>query len=393
MAYLCGFLALMIVAACAYLALGWITVWRFQKGCASAAKVDGCSRETDKAVQDCYASLWPRVTQLKPIHKVDAELTAHLRSFVCQDYPGMQRVVLASSGPLPGFDAKAVEGAEQSVPVCWSQGTLAGTNRKIAAAAVAAEGMSDDYVVLSDADMHASPDLLRRVIQPFSDDKVGMVTCLYIVRRAKKWGDIWEGINVADFAASVLVARQVEGISFGLGAVMAMRRQVLDDLGGLAAFKDYLADDFQLGHQIFKRGYKVVLADTVVEDVAEGATFAEYFRHQLRWMRTYRVSRPGGYFAYVVTQGMFWSLLLLLASRFAWWSWAVIAAWMAVRALWCISVWKRLGGERLARYGLLAGFKDIIYVVLWLLSFFSTTVVWGDRRYKVSKDGKMNEIK
>ena len=392
MFYLYAALALMIVAACAYHVLGWITVWRFQRGCAAAKDSAGAAAETGQAVRACYKSLWPCVAQLKPIHRADEALQAHLRSFVCQDYPGTQQIILASSQSIEGIELRKLA-ADTDVKVSWSQEALQGANRKIAAAAKAAEGVQDDYIVLSDADMHASPDLLRRVIQPFSDDKVGMVTCLYIVRRAEKWGDIWEGINVADFAASVLVARQVEGISFGLGAVMAMRRSILDELGGLAAFKDYLADDYQLGHQIFKRGYKVVLADTVVEDVAEGATFAEYFSHQLRWMRTYRVSRPGGYFAYIVTQGMFWAVLLLLASQFAWWAWAVAALWIVLRAFWCTSVWKRLGGERLARYGFLAGFKDIIYMVLWLLSFFSTSVVWGGRRYKVAKDGTMSEVK
>ncbi|MDO5295180.1 MAG: glycosyltransferase [bacterium] len=392
MTYLCAALVLMVAAACAYLALGWITVWRFQKGCAKVGSSGEDIAETSQAVQECYNSLWPSVTQLKPIHKASDSLAAQLRSFVCQDYPGKQRIVLASSGPVEGINPEHI-GLGTSVPVVWSQESLEGANRKIAAVARAAERIEGDYIVLSDADMYASPDLLRRVIQPFADDKVGMVTCLYIVRRAKSWGDIWEGINVADFSASVLVARQVEGITFGLGAVMAMRRQIVEELGGFAAFKDYLADDYQLGHQIYQRGYKIVLADTVIEDVAEGATFAEYFRHQLRWMRTYRVSRPGGFFAYIVTQGMFWALLLLPASQFAWWSWAILLGWMLIRACWCISVWKRLGGERLARYGFLAGIKDIFYAVLWLLSFFSSKVVWGEKRYKVGKDGKMKEVK
>ncbi|MBQ7567634.1 glycosyltransferase [bacterium] len=396
MVYLCGLLALMVLVACAYHVLGWLTVWRFQKGCELADADSYDISDSHQSVKDCYASLWPAVTQIKPIHRDDDELHELIKSFACQDYPGPQQIVLASSGPLPGLDLSRISlGSEAEL--AWSQGALPGSNRKIAAVASAdadEETKRDyDYVVLSDADMQASPDLLRHLMQPFADDKVGMVTCLYIVRRAKSWGDVWEGINVADFSASVLVARQVEGISFGLGAVMAMRRSVLEEIGGFAAFKDYLADDYQLGNQMFKRGYKVVLADKVVEDVPEGASFLEYFRHQLRWMRTYRVSRPGGYFAYIVTQGMFWALLLLIASQFAWWAWAVLLAWVLMRSWWCTSVWWRLGGERMARYGLLAGFKDVIYVVLWLMSFFSTKVVWGDKRYKVGKDGKMTEIK
>ena len=391
MVYVCGVLALMVAVSCIYLILGWMTVCRFQKSClqtrSAAEAEENCCSLPDESEVGC----WPAVTQIKPLHRVDDGVVSCICTFVSQDYPGDQKVILASSSPLEGIDLDSLQ-AGSRVQISWCQEALEGTNRKIAAVAKAAETVTDDYVVLSDADMIASPDLLRGVMQPFAEDKVGMVTCLYIVRQARTWGDAFEGINAADFAASVLVARQVEGISFGLGAVMAMRRSVLEDLGGFPAFKDYLADDYQLGNQIHKKGYKVVLADTVVEDVTDGSSFAQYFLHQLRWMRTYRVNRPGGYFAYIVTQGMFWALLLVLASGAAWWSWVVLAAWMLVRACWCTSVWRRLTGGRASRFGLLAGFKDIIYVVLWLMTFCSTTVVWNGERFKVGKDGKMVKV-
>ena len=374
----------MVAVSCFYLILGWVMVWRFQGACKRTGFEESEGSTTEMA-------LWPSLVQFKPIHRIDEATLDCLRSFVHQDYPGRQRVVLASSRDIPELDPAALH-APSNVEVIWNKGTLEGTNRKIAAVAAAAQNVSEDYVILSDADMVASPDLLRQVMQPFAQEKVGMVTCLYIVRRANSWGDVWEGINVADFAASVLVARQVEGITFGLGAVMAMRRSVLDDLGGLAAFKDYLADDYQLGNQIFRRGYKVVLANTVVEDVADGATFWQYFMHQLRWMRTYRCNRPGGYFAFIVTQGMFWALLLALCSGGAWWSWVVVLAWMLLRALWSCDTWRRLSGKHAARYGLLAGIKDLIYVALWLLAFCGNTVEWGGERFRVGRDGKMVKV-
>ena len=138
----------MVLIACCYLVLGWLTVWRFQKGCLLAADSESHSGEAGQAVRNCYRSLWPQVTQLKPIHKADASLTSHLRSFVCQDYPGRQRVILASSGFVEGIDLAEITGDAKGT-VTWSQGALEGTNRKISAAAVAAEGVSDVSIVLS----------------------------------------------------------------------------------------------------------------------------------------------------------------------------------------------------------------------------------------------------
>lgn len=374
-----------------YLMLGWIVVYRFQRGCERVSTQKFSPGELGPALQECYASMWPSVAQIKPFHRDEASVYSYIKTFVHQDYPGKQRVILSSAEDMPGLDVDSLRG-NSNISVSWSKGSLDGANRKISSVAVATEGIEEDYIVISDADMIASPDLLRRAIQPFACDEVGMVTFLYIVRHTKSWGDIWEGINVADFAVSVLVARQVEGISFGLGAVMAIRRSVLEELGGLKAFKDYLADDYQLGNQIFKRGYKVLLADSVVENATDGSSFKEYFIHQLRWMRTYRCSRPGGFFAYIVTQGLFWTLLLVIASQSSWWSWAIVSLWALVRAWWCSSVWLRLKGGNSARYGVLAVFKDIIYLVLWVSALFGSNVIWSGEKFKIGTDGKMVKV-
>src|SRR5690606_32630701 len=189
-------------------------------------------------------------------------------------------------------------------------------------------------------------DFLRRVAAPFEDPEVGVVTCLYAVRRARDPGGLLEGLSVNDFGASVLVARQVEGLSFALGATMAIRREALEAMGGLAALRDYLADDYQLGNRAHADGWKVVLAPAVVEDVLGPTPFSEYFAHRLRWMRTYRISRPGGHAAFLVTQGTPWALAFLAATGFAPWGWGAVAGWTLLRVATCWSTWWTLSRSR-----------------------------------------------
>ena len=65
----------------------------------------------------------------------------------------------------------------------------------------------------------------------------------------------WEAVAInADFWSSVLQARSLKPIDFALGAVMAMRRKQLEQIGGFAALADCLADDYQLGHRIARAG-------------------------------------------------------------------------------------------------------------------------------------------
>lgn len=388
-----GALLLLVVASCAYHLLAWLLTRHF------AASLRPSPRAaTEPAQSGALAAvrprLWPAVTQIKPLHRVDGELRDCLASFLGQDYPGPVEVLLVARPATPGLE-ELERCLRRDLPrraLRLVTGERPGSNRKIASCALAMEQGTRDLVVLSDADMRVAPDYLQRVVQGFVDPRVGMVTCLYAVQRATGLGAALEGLSVADFAASVLVARRVEGLSFGLGATMAVRREALEQVGGLEALRDYLADDYQLGNRIATAGWRVALAPVVVEDVVGRVPFGEYFSHQLRWMRTYRISRPAGHVAFLVTQGLPWSVGFLAATGFRATGWAVLGGWLALRVLTAVSCWRLLAGTPAARWGLLAPLKDLLYLVLWVLSLGGTTVRWGDQVFRLRRDGRMEPL-
>ena len=59
----------------------------------------------------------------------------------------------------------------------------------------------------------------------------------------------------------MLVARLVETRRYAFGATIAMRRSVLDEIGGFLPLANYLADDYYLGNRVAARGYEVALSD------------------------------------------------------------------------------------------------------------------------------------
>lgn len=393
MGLLAGALLVLVLASSAYQALAWLSTWQF-------AVVEGPGRRAPAeppgsgALAAARPRIWPGVSHLKPVRGTEAGLEDCLTSFLGQDYPGPMEVVVAARKPDKELRSliRSLGREWPRVPLRLVDGTGPGANRKIASCVVALGEASHDILILSDADMRVEPDYLRRVVQPFSDDKVGLVTCLYAVKRASGLGAALEGLSVADFGASVLVARRVEGISFALGATMAVRREALDALGGLAPLSDHLADDFQLGNRMALAGWKVALAGTVVEDVLGPTPFGEYFSHQLRWMRTYRICRPGGHLAFLITQGLPWSLGFLAVTGFAPLGWGVFGAWLLVRMTVAYAVWRRLARTPVAGWALLAPLKDLLYLVLWLLSLVGSTVRWGEQVYRVQRDGRMEPV-
>ena len=103
----------------------------------------------------------------------------------------------------------------------------------------------------------------------------------------------WEAIAInADFWSQVLQSRSLKPMDFALGAVMATRRQQLREIGGFAALVDCLADDYQLGNRIARRGYPIALSPVVVECWSAPMGWAAVWKHQLRWARTIRVCQP-----------------------------------------------------------------------------------------------------
>jgi len=72
-------------------------------------------------------------------------------------------------------------------------------------------------------------------------------------------------------------------------------REALAKSGGLLALVNYLADDYQLGVRVARAGYRVALCTEVVETGIPAYDWKGFVDHQLRWARTVRDERPGGY--------------------------------------------------------------------------------------------------
>ena len=132
-------------------------------------------------------------------------------------------------------------------------------NGKVGSLEILARHARYEMLLVNDGDILVAPDYLRRVIGLLQDEQVGLVTCLYRAR-ASSIASKAEALGIAtEFAPSVLVARLLSESGFALGATMAFRTADLKAIGGFAAIREYLADDYQLGARIAALGKRVVL--------------------------------------------------------------------------------------------------------------------------------------
>jgi len=355
----------------------------------------------------------PPISVLKPLRGADPRTYECLRSHCLQQYPEFEIIFGVAEANDPAV-AK-VERLQQEFPsrpiqllVCPE---LLGMNRKVSTLVQLLPRAQYDLLLINDSDILAPPDYLYKIAASFQPQaasyrpvadagrkpaavRAGMVTTLYRATPGATLASRLEALTIAtDFAGGVLSSYVLEGrLTFGLGSTLAVRREALQAVGGLAPLLDYLADDYELGNRIARAGFEVVLAPLVVETALAGENFGEMFRHQLRWARTIRDRRPQGYVGLGVTHVLPWALLACFCSGLAGWSLGLLAVSgflrFAVAAALCTSV---LRDQAVDLDLWLLPLRDAVALLVWIASFTASTVAWRGEKFKL-RAGKLEKL-
>lgn len=336
----------------------------------------------------------PPITILKPICGIDNNAYENLASFCRQDYPTYQVIFGVQDPQDPGIAViKQLMQAfpETDIDLIISDRAI-GQNLKISNLANAAELAKHNIFLIADSDIQVTSDYLTTVVQPLQDAAVGVVTCLYR-SRFQNWISAFLALIIAtEYMPPILISRKLEGMTFGLGATVVIRRSVLDEMGGFAAVADYLHDDFLLGNRPTQQGHQVVLSNYVVQHELATETIADFLKLLIRWNRNIRFSHPWGYLGQLFTFGTVASLGFLLTMQGAAVGWSVLGiVWLARLVMaWVVGVLV-LQDEAVKRYWWLVPLSDLVRFALWCASFVGNTIEWRGRRLQLTKDGRIVE--
>ena len=347
------------------------------------------------------APFLPPLTLLKPLAGAEPGLESYLATFFEQDYPNYEILFCAREPDDPGLAiADRVATRYPHIPTQFlaTGGHPPYINDKVASLEAMEAAANHQILVISDSDVRVTPDYLRSVALPFADAGVGAVTCPY--RGVAAEGGLWarlEAVGMSvEMTAGVLAARAVEGMRFVLGPTMAFRRELIYRMGGFRVTADYCADDFVLGNEIWKLGSTVVLSDHPIDHMVINSGFVSTIRHQVRWMKSTRFSRPVGHFGTALTFSMPYGLL----------GWAAAAALgrpLLGASLFGLSLATRLalavavGGFAVrdqSWFGLLILYpiRDFMGFFFWLASYFSSRILWRRRVYRLLPGGRMKAV-
>jgi ceramide glucosyltransferase len=340
----------------------------------------------------------PPVTLLKPVHGAEPGLEAHLATFFEQDYPEYEILFCARSAQDAGLEtARRVAARYPHIPAkfLFTGGEPDYINAKVASLEHMEAEAAHSILVISDSDVRVGPDYLRAVVLPFADETVGGMCCLY--RGVAVEGGLWarlEAVGMSvEMTAGVLAARAMEGMKFVLGPTMAFRRDVIKQMGGFKVTAEYCADDFILGNETWKLGKTVVLSHHVVDHIVINSSMISSLKHQARWMRSTRFSRPAGHFGTALTFSvpfgpLGWGAAALLGH--AWWGLALFAWSVATRLGLAIAVGGLVVQDR-SWFGLIVLYplRDLMGFGFWAASYWSSKVLWRGKVFQLLPGGKM----
>ncbi|HVN03105.1 MAG TPA: bacteriohopanetetrol glucosamine biosynthesis glycosyltransferase HpnI [Bryobacteraceae bacterium] len=338
-----------------------------------------------KAAPDAPSAL-PAVSILKPIRGRDPQFYDAIRSHALQDYPQYEILFGVADSDDPAVtDIRRLiaEFPARQIRLIVTHTEM--PNGKVGVLADLAKEARYPLLLINDSDITVAPDYLSNVTAALDQPGAGLVTCLYRAE-SENWPGRWEALGVAtEFAPSVLVARMLGSVEFALGSTMLLRAEDLRRIGGFAAIGAYLADDYQLGRRIRDLGLRVVFARMTVATHLGAENWGDAWRHQLRWSRAIRVSRPAGYFGYLVTHATFWALIALAAG-----AWPVALAALAVRMSGGIAVgWGVLRDPAALSRAWMIPFRDLWGFAIWICGLQGSTVEWRGRRMRLDPDGRI----
>lgn len=337
----------------------------------------------------------PPVTIIKPLHGVDNNTYKALNSFCQQKYPRFEIIFAVSNELDPAINIvhQLIEDNPLHNISLVVSDKMWGANNKVNNMANAIESAKYPILVLADSDVFVDENYLNRIIRPFQDQRVGMVTTMYRTRTTS-WFAAFEALGTStEFFPSVLLARSLEGMAFAFGATVAIQQKALHAIGGIKYLSNYLADDYKIGECTAKAGFKVILSDYIVDHALNTISLKGLFLHQLRWARGNRFSRPWGTLGILFTYGTVSSLCYLLLNQksalallllLVTWSLRYLLAWLVG-----ISILRDTSARKML---LLVPLRDILSFSIWLTSWLGSNVKWNNRTLRLSKGGKITEI-
>jgi ceramide glucosyltransferase len=205
----------------------------------------------------------PTVSVIKPVKGVDESALDNFRSFCEQDYSSAYEIIFCVEGrsdpAVPVIRRIIEEYPDKNVRLVFSDPEDTRSFGKLKNIIAGFAASSYDVIIFSDSDVRVSPSFLGETVACVENPNVGLGFGAPAYEGSEDWGAALMSVS-----ASPIVLCLAPLCLFGLcdtaiGHTMVVRREVIEEIGGLERFGHQMAEDAALARAIRKRGYRIHL--------------------------------------------------------------------------------------------------------------------------------------
>ena len=282
-----------------------VGVWGFACFVFTVAAINAVRKMVRRSSAEvANAKSWPALAILRPCEGLDAGLEENLLSSLTARYDGPREVFLlvpARSDPAWAIAERVVAQAAARAPGVKVQlvetAIQTRANRKVAQLLAAAPYGDAPVIVVADSDIRFDERTLPSLIGVLEvHPRAGASSAPYMEVLKETAGDRASAALLSStphaFYCLTALAERSGGAHVLCGALIAIKRAVLDEVGGFASLEPFLGEDFELARRLHENGYTIPTSPAPAPVFAHGRTVSSVVRRFARWCTVTRQQRP-----------------------------------------------------------------------------------------------------
>jgi ceramide glucosyltransferase len=209
---------------------------------------------------------------------------------------------------------------------------------------------------------------------------------------ARSIGALLENQHLNTFVAgSVFMAEHLADMPIAIGKSMLFSRGTLERIGGFAAFREFLAEDYLIGEAVAALGLRVTTLTAAVENVNRDWTLARFCNRHARWARIRKAVNPLAYCAELLTNPVAVAAVYALV-RLDSAGLGLLAGTAALKTALDAGTAAVVGHDLPRHRFLLVPLKDLLVGVIWYLPWLSSRVVWRGNEFRIRRQTRLEAV-
>lgn len=336
----------------------------------------------------------PGISVIKPVWGLDAGTPDNFRSFCDQDYSQDYEIIFCAENPndpsIPFIKKIMHEYPEKDIRLVFSDPNDRSHFGKIKNMISGLRESKHELLIFSDSDVRVSKTYFRRIVGYLKDRSIGLVYSPPFLTGAENWKAAMLNMAANENTLNIILLHMIGMRAVAVGTTMAIPRKVVEDIGGIEQFGRQVTDDLPLARAVHKKGYSIQLLKEPVWVLHPEDTFAQWWKHMVRWLVMIRRYIPLAVYAGFLDMPLFISLLYFIISQNITAGVVLAGSVLIFRFVFITLIHIRLVNDKgIMRFIWAIPVMDLLKLPLLIHSIMTNKIEWRTRKIYVNPDGSV----